>query len=67
MTIFSRTAAPNRRPEALEAFRADLDKAISAAQFGHVDGRTLATILDGKADALRVQFAVTAPSGLTLG
>jgi hypothetical protein len=56
-------AAPNRRPEATEAFRHDIDKAIAAAQYGHVDPRTLADILDQHSESLRLRHAVTAPFG----
>ncbi len=63
--MFGKKQAPGR-PEALECFRRDLTKAIDAARFGHVDLRTLAEILNSRADELRRTFAVSAPVGAAL-
>jgi hypothetical protein len=64
--MFKRKPAAPGRPEALENFRRDLDKATDAARFCHVDMRTLADILESRADSLRKTFAVTAPAGAGL-
>jgi hypothetical protein len=64
--MFGKTAAQpaeNRRPEATEAFRHDLDKAIAAAQHFHVDGRTIADILDQRSEAARLRHATTSSIG----
>lgn len=55
--------AVNRRPEATEAFRRDLDKAIAEAQHWYVDSRTIADILDQRSEAARLRHAVTAGIG----
>jgi hypothetical protein len=56
-------AAPNRRPEATQQFKLDLDKAIDEARHWHVDPRTLADIIDQRREALLMQFATTAAIG----
>jgi hypothetical protein len=64
--IMFNTAAPNRKPEALAEFKLSIDKAIGEARHHRVDVRVLAEQLDSRADALRVWFATTAPTGHTL-
>jgi hypothetical protein len=64
--MFKRKPAAPGRPEALENFRRDLDKAVDAARFSYVDLRTLADIFESRADSLRKSFAVTAPAGAGL-
>jgi hypothetical protein len=64
--MFGRKPAAPGRHEALENFRRDLDRAVDAARFCHVDLRTLADTLDARADELRMMFAVSAPAGAGL-
>jgi hypothetical protein len=55
--------AVNRRPEATEAFRLALDRAIAEARHFHVDQRTIADLLDQRRAALLMQFATTSAIG----
>jgi hypothetical protein len=62
----SKDTAPNRRREATEKFKRVIDAAISEARHFNVDVRDLAGLLDQRADALRIWFATTAPTGHSL-
>jgi hypothetical protein len=64
--MFGRKPGAPGRPEALENFRRDLDKAVDAARSCYVDFRSLADIFDARADELRMMFAVSAPAGAGL-
>ena len=64
--MFKRKQAVVDRPQALEAFRNDLSKAIEAARFARLDSRTLADLLGARADQLRRDFAISAPVGAAL-
>jgi hypothetical protein len=61
----NKTGAPGR-PEALEQFKRVVDNAVNEARHHYVDVRVLAEQLDQRADALRVWFATTAPTGHAL-
>jgi len=63
--MFNKTGMPGR-PEALDSFKKSIDKAIAEAKHHWVDVRTIAELLDGRANSLRVQFATTAPHGQAL-
>ncbi len=56
--------APQRRTpgHALKDFEIALDRLIGEARAQHVDPRTLSRHLEGRANALQLQWAVTAPA-----
>jgi len=63
MNVFQKAAPLNRRPEALEEFRINIDTAIATAEYFHVDKRDIANMLEGQAERLRLRHATTSAIG----